>query len=81
MVSICEDLEQDVPGGSAARALRPDWLITPVLDVSQSLWRWTHQRAIEVARKTGSHVVVRCCSTLSVRQHNKASLDEVGPKP
>lgn len=79
MVSICEDLEQDVPGGSVARALRPDWLITPVLDVSQSLGRWTHQRAIEVARKTGSHVVVSCSATLSVRYHSKASLDEVAP--
>lgn len=81
MISICEDLEQDVPGGSIARAVRPDWLITPVLDVSQSLGRWTHQRAIEVARKTGSQVVVSCSSTLSVRQNNKASLDEVAPKP
>lgn len=68
-----------MPGGSVARALRPDWLITPVLDVSQSLGRWTHQRAIEVARKTGSHVVVSCSATLSVRYHSKASLDEVAP--
>ncbi|MBA4804792.1 MAG: hypothetical protein H2038_09105 [Brevundimonas sp.] len=76
MVSICEDLEQETPGGVVARAVRPDWMITPVLDVGQTLGRWTHQRAIEIARRTGSQVVVSCSATLTVRDKGWASLDK-----
>lgn len=76
MVSICEDLEQEMPGGVVARAVRPDWMITPVLDVGQTLGRWTHQRAIEIARRTGSQVVVSCSATLTVRDKGWASLDK-----
>lgn len=76
MVAICEDLEQETPGGVVARAVRPDWMITPVLDVGQTLGRWTHQRAIEIARRTGSHVVVSCSATLTLRAKGLATLAE-----
>jgi predicted amidohydrolase len=67
MTLICEDLQQQVPGGDLALVLRPDWILTPVLDVSQTAGRWTHSRSIEIGRKTYSRVVVSCCATLGVR--------------
>lgn len=77
MVMICEDLEQAKPGGDVALAVRPDWILNPVLDVSQTVGRWPHARAIEIGRKTGSRVIVSCSATLSVRKARKASLAEV----
>lgn len=67
MTLICEDLQQQVPGGDLALVLRPDWILTPVLDISQTAGRWTHSRSIEIGRKTLSRVVVSCCATLGVR--------------
>ena len=67
MTLICEDLQQQVPGGDLALVLRPDWILTPVLDINQATGRWTHSRAIEIGRKTWSRVVVSCCATLGVR--------------
>lgn len=67
MTLICEDLQQQAPGGDLALLLRPDWILTPVLDVSQTAGRWTHSRSIEIGRKTLSRIVVSCCATLSVR--------------
>ena len=74
MVLICEDLEQQRPGGDVAISVRPDWILTPVLDVSQTVGRWTHARAIEIGRKTGSRVVVSCSATLGVRLAGKTAL-------
>lgn len=73
MVLICEDLEQPEPSG-AAIALRPDWIITPVLDIAQAVGRWTHTRAIELARRTQSRVVVSCSASLSARVAGAADL-------
>lgn len=67
MTLICEDLQQQVPGGDLALVLRPDWILAPVLDINQVTGRWTHSRAIEIGRKTLSRVVVSCCATLGVR--------------
>lgn len=67
MTLICEDLQQQTPGGDLALVLRPDWILTPVLDISQTAGRWTHSRSIEIGRKTLSRVVVSCCATLGVR--------------
>ena len=67
MTLICEDLQQQVPGGDLALILRPDWILTPVLDISQTTGRWTHARSIEIGRKTLSRVIVSCCATLAVR--------------
>lgn len=77
MVLICEDLQQQTPGGDIALAIRPDWILTPVLDISQAVGRWTHARAIEVGRKTGSRIVVSCSATLAVRMAGAASLAAV----
>lgn len=74
MVLICEDLEQQRPGGDVALSARPDWILAPVLDVSQTAGRWTHARAIEIGRKTGSRVVVSCSATLGVRLAGKTAL-------
>jgi hypothetical protein len=76
MALICEDLQQQVPGGDLSLALRPDWILTPVLDISQSEGRWTHARAIEIGRKTLSRVVVSCCATLGVRMAKVGTLHE-----
>ncbi|GFE93886.1 carbon-nitrogen hydrolase family protein [Acetobacter persici] len=70
MTLICEDLQQQVPGGDLALVLRPDWILTPVLDISQTVGRWTHSRSIEIGRKPLSRVVVSCCATLGVRMAN-----------
>ena len=67
MTLICEDLQQQDPGGDLALVLRPDWILTPVLDIDQNEGRWTHARAIEIGRKTLSRVVISCCATLGVR--------------
>lgn len=67
MTLICEDLQQQTPGGDLALVLRPDWILTPVLDISQTPGRWAHSRSIEIGRKTLSRVVVSCCATLGVR--------------
>ncbi|MDE4909568.1 MULTISPECIES: hypothetical protein [unclassified Methylobacterium] len=77
MVLICEDLEQRAPGGDAAYALRPDWILTPVLDVAQSAGRWTHQRAIEIARLSGTRILVSNSATLAVRQANGRTVGDV----
>jgi hypothetical protein len=76
MVLICEDLQQSDPGGDTALASRPDWILTPVLDVPQEVGRWTHQRAYEIGRKTYSRVVVSCSATLGVRQRSAAKLSD-----
>ncbi len=76
MTLICEDLQQQVPGGDLALVLRPDWILTPVLDINQATGRWTHARAIEIGRKTLSRVVVSCCATLGVRMANVDTLGE-----
>lgn len=74
MTLICEDLQQQTPGGDMALLLRPDWILTPVLDVSQTAGRWTHSRSIEIGRKTLSRVVVSCCATLGVRMEKGDTL-------
>ncbi len=74
MTLICEDLQQQVPGGDLALVLRPDWILAPVLDISQTTGRWTHSRSIEIGRKTSSRVVVSCCATLGVRMAKEATL-------
>jgi hypothetical protein len=61
VILICEDLEQQVPGDIVFK-LRPDLIVTPVLDIAQSPGRWTHRRAMEIARRTGARY--RC------RQHH-----------
>ena len=70
IVLICEDLAQDEPGRNVAVAIRPDWIVTPVLDLSQRSGRWTHRRAHYL--ETGSRIVVAGSGTLSVR-HNRAT--------
>ena len=67
-VLICEDLEQDWPGDGAARGLRFDWIVAPVLDTPLGVHRWTHTRASELSRRHGSRVVVSCSSTLDARR-------------
>ena len=79
MVAICEDLEQSDPIGDTILAIRPDWVMTPVLDVSQEPGRWTHQRSIELGRKTGSQFIVSCSASLTVRKNKVATLAEVPP--
>lgn len=79
MVAICEDLEQYDPIGDTVMSTRPDWVITPVLDVSQEPGRWTHQRSIELGRKTGSQFVVSCSASLTVRKSKAATLSELPP--
>ncbi len=76
---ICEDLEQDKPGGEVALSIRPDWIVTPVLDVSLAAGRWPHRRAIELGRKTLSRVVVSCSGTLGVRAAGAATLAATRP--
>jgi len=77
MVLICEDLQQQTPGGDVALVVRPDWILTPVLDISQTEGRWTHARAIEIGRKTQSRVIVSCSATLGVRMAKAERMDEV----
>lgn len=79
IVAICEDLEQYSPIGEIVMATRPDWVLTPVLDVSQEPGRWTHQRSIELGRKTGSQFVVSCSTSLTVRKCKAATLSELSP--
>lgn len=80
MTLICEDLQQQVPGGDLALLLRPDWILTPVLDVSQKVGRWAHARSIEIGRKTLSRIVISCCATLAVRMSGGRTLaDTRGP--
>lgn len=67
MLLICEDLEQQTPCGDIALVMRPDWILTPVLDVGQDAGRWTHGRAIEIGRKTWSRVVISNSGILGVR--------------
>jgi hypothetical protein len=71
MVLICEDFEQEVPGGDVAREARPDWILSPVLDISQDAGRWTHTRAIVLGRKTYSRIVVSNSTSVAVRFANK----------
>lgn len=79
MVAICEDLEQFDPIGDTVMATRPDWVITPVLDISQKPGRWTHQRSIELGRKTGAQFVVSCSASLTVRMEKAMRLSELSP--
>lgn len=79
IVMICEDFEQDMPAGHVAFAVRPDWIFTPVLDVSQEPGRWTHQRGIEIARRTLSRIVVTSSTTLTVRRKKLKKLADVLP--
>lgn len=76
---ICEDFQQQTPGGDVALLARPDWIVTPVLDISLTEGRWPHQRAIEIGRKTLSRVVVSCSGTLGVRVAGADTLAEVSP--
>ncbi len=78
VVLICEDFEQQHPTMEVCEATRPDWIFNPVLDVSQRYGRWTHQRAVEIGRRTWSRVVVSCSATLTVRQHERSLLSELG---
>ena len=80
MVLICEDLEQRAPGGDVAYALRPDWILTPVLDIGQAVGRWTHQRAIEIARLSDTRIVVSNSATLAVRQAGRSRLVDMAPE-
>ncbi|MGK9055250.1 hypothetical protein [Neorhizobium petrolearium] len=79
MVLICEDLEQQTPGGDVALHALPDWILTPVLDVSLAFGRWEHRRAIEIGRKTLSRFVVSCSAILEVRSLGKDKLTETEP--
>ncbi|MBY3081092.1 hypothetical protein HFO73_28360 [Rhizobium laguerreae] len=76
LVLICEDLEQQTPGGDICLHALPDWVLTPVLDVGLAFGRWEHQRAIEIGRKTLSRFVVSCSATLQVRSLGKNKLTE-----
>ncbi|CAN7770793.1 hypothetical protein LJR245_007524 [Rhizobium leguminosarum] len=80
MVLICEDLEQQTPGGDIALHAQPDWILTPVLDVGLVFGRWEYRRAVEIGRKTGSRVVVSCSATLEVRSLGKKNLTETEPQ-
>lgn len=75
IVLICEDIEQENPGGSVCARTFPDWIVTPILDVKLEFGRWTHRRAIEIARKTLSRVVVSCSATLTVRKEGYGTLE------
>ncbi len=79
IVLICEDLEQVTPCGDICIAVRPDWIFTPVLDISQEPGRWTHRRAVEIARRTLSRVVVSSSACLTVRLERKSKLTELEP--
>lgn len=74
IVLICEDIEQEHPGGTVCSRTFPDWIVTPILDVKLEFGRWTHRRAIEIARKTLSRVVVSCSATLTVRKEGYGTL-------
>ncbi|WP_156436890.1 hypothetical protein [Sinorhizobium sp. Sb3] len=76
MVLICEDLEQQTPGGDVCLHALPDWVLTPVLDVGLAFGRWHHRRAIEIGRKSLSRFVVSCSAILQVRALNKDKLIE-----
>ena len=78
LVLICEDLEQPNPSEQLARSLRPDWILTPVLDISQEVGRWTHTRAIDLSRRSGARVVVSCSATLGVRMAGGDQLANLG---
>jgi hypothetical protein len=73
---ICEDFEQAAPTGALALSTRPDWIFAPVLDVSLEIGRWTHQRCMEIGRRTLSRIVVTSSATLSVRAQRKSALAE-----
>lgn len=75
-ILICEDFEQQRPA-DIVFTLRPDLIVVPVLDITQRPGRWTHQRAHEIARRTGARVVVADSTTLAVRFAGRARLDEV----
>lgn len=79
MILICEDLEQQTPGGDLALHTCPDWILTPVLDVGLAFGRWEYRRAIEIGRRTGSRVIVSCSATLEVRSLGKNKLIETEP--
>jgi predicted amidohydrolase len=76
IVMICEDFEQAAPTGALALSTRPDWIFAPVLDVSLEIGRWTHQRCMEIGRRTLSRIVVTSSATLSVRAQRKSALAE-----
>lgn len=78
VVLICEDLEQQAPGGDVCLHALPDWILTPVLDIALDFGRWEHRRAMEVSRKTLSRVVVSCSASLQVRALGKEKLAEAG---
>lgn len=79
VILICEDIEQDQPGGTVCSRTFPDWIVTPILDVKLEFGRWTHRRAIEIARKTRSRVVVSSSATLTVRKEGHSSLPAAPP--
>ena len=78
IVLICEDLEQQTPGGDVCLHVLPDWILTPVLDIGLDFGRWEHRRAMEISRKTLSRVVVSCSASLQVRACGKHTLNEAG---
>ncbi|WFU91987.1 hypothetical protein QA644_34340 (plasmid) [Rhizobium sp. CC1099] len=80
MVLICEDLEQQTPGGDVALHALPDWVLTPVLDVGLAFGRWEHQRSIEIGRKSQSRFVVSCSAILEVRRRGKEKLIDTDPR-
>lgn len=78
VVLICEDLEQQTPGGDVCLQALPDWILTPVLDIALDFGRWEHRRAIEISRKTLSRVVISCSASLQVRMRGKERLADAG---
>lgn len=75
VVLICEDLEQPAPG-NLLLDIRPDWIITPVLDTGLDEGRWTFRRLNEFARRFPCNAVVATSATLSVRKNNLKTLAE-----
>lgn len=80
MVSICEDLEQQTPGGDTALHAQPDWILASVPDVAVASCRWEYRRAVEIGRKTGWRVVVSCSATLEGRSLGKRNLTDTGQR-
>lgn len=75
IILICEDLAQAEPGHRAASALRPDWVVTPVLDLPQREGRWTQAEALSL--KSGARVVVSGSGTLGVRYNKMTNFAEL----
>jgi hypothetical protein len=77
VVLICEDLQQTHPGELVCLDVRPDWVLTPVLDVGPAFGRWVHSRALEIGGKTQSRFVVSGSGTLVTRDSKQTCLSAV----